>query len=420
VLWSVNSLVASMAHNSTNDPVVPGSSQRRSRLGRPSTMRVVNRTIVADAIREHAPLSRADVARLTAISAPTVSAIVAELIRDGLVRELSEEPSQIGRPPRLLVFNENAFYIGCDLSISKTVRIGLVSANDKVSDVQALKYEVSSPKAEYIADLIAGYVHELTHQRSHVRLLGLGVGAPGVTDIEAGLVRWAPTLGWREVPFTDLLSARLDIPVIVDNDVNLALIGEVNQGAARRAQHAIFVAFSDGVGGAVLMDGRLYRGRGEAGEVGYMVTDTFGPRDDLRSFGSTERRIFRLLANECTRVGISTDGLEWQTATVANLLVANDGNLRLTQDTRAALIDTIAAALASMTALLNPEVVVLAGWIEHLGYELLLELETKLQRLVPTTPTLRFSELGLTATIVGSAISIRHASTESTHIMGAT
>lgn len=393
---------------------------RKARLGHPTTMRIVNRTIVVDTIREHEPLSRADVARLTSISAPTVSAIAAELIRDGLVRELSQQPSQVGRPPRLLTSNENAFYVGCDLPTNNTVRIGLVSASDKVSGVQTLKYEGSLPEPEDIADLIAGYVDDVTRKCSHVRLLGLGVGVPGVTDIAAGVVRWAPILGWREVPFADCLSTRLDIPVLVDNDVNLALIGEVNQGAARQAQHAMFMAFRDGVGGALLMDGRLYRGRGEAGEVGYMVTDTFGPQDNLQSFGSTERRIFRLLANECRRAGISADGLEWKTATLASLLVTDDGTLRLSQDTHAVLIDTITAALASVTALLDPEVVVLTGWIEDLGSELLLDLETKLQRLVPTIPTLRFSELGPIAAIAGSAFRVRCASTKSTHIMGAT
>jgi len=318
----------------------------------------------------------------------------------------------------LLTFNDNAFYVGCDLSRSKIVRIGLVSLSDEVSNVHVVEYESSSPTPEAIADLIAGCVEDLAHQRGHAHILGLGVGVPGVTDVGAGLVRWAPTLSWREVPFAGCLSARLDMPVIVDNDVNLALIGEANQGAARRAQHAMFIALSDGVGGAVLIDRRLYRGRGEAGEVGYLLTDTFLPHDDFRSFGSTERQIFELLAEECRRAGIGIDGLEWQTATLASLLVADDGTLRLTQETRTALINMIAAVLASTTALLDPEVVVLAGWIENLGGDLLLELGTNLQRLVPTTPTLRFSELGPIATIVGGAFSVRSASTESTHIIG--
>ena len=73
------------------------------------------------------------------------------------------------------------------------------------------------------------------------------MGAPGATDVATGIVQWAPNLGWRDVHLAELVSRRLDIPTVVDNDVNLALVGEVNQGVAAQAEHAVLISFRDGV-----------------------------------------------------------------------------------------------------------------------------------------------------------------------------
>lgn len=391
---------------------MPSGADAALHRGRPQTLRVINRTTILDALRHNAPVSRAELARLTSISAPTVSSIVETITAEGLVHEVGPGETATGRRPRLLALNPNAVHVGVDLSTSGTVRIGLVGLGDELVRVDDLDYERGEASADAVTELIGGYIRSLALD-GVLQVLGIGAGAPGVTDIETGVVHWAPALGWREVPLAETVRAHTDLPVFIDNDVNLALIGEVNQGAALQARHALFVLFREGVGGAVLADGRLYRGRGGAGEVGYLVSGPVERGADLRVFGYTEDRLLNLLADQCKRRGIGIRGHARHAEILAGLLIDEQGALRLDEDLHAALVEVVAAALASAAALLDPEAIVLAGWIEALGATILDELGEDVARLAPAPMTLRFSELGPNSVIVGAGLEARRVSTES-------
>lgn len=387
-----------------------------SRPGRPAAMRILNRTIVMDTIREHGALSRADLARLTSISAPTVSAIVSDLIDEGLIREQGRTQASLGRPGRLLAFNESASYVGCDLSSRGIIQLGLVDLHDHVVEVRSLEYEPISPEPHDIVEAVGRYVDRVS--AGGLRVRGVGVGSPGVIDADLGRVRWSPALGWNDVALAELLRARLAMPVVVDNDVNLALLGEVSQGAASQARHAVFVVFTDGVGGALLINGEVYRGRGAAGEIGYMVTKVAPAHPGLGSFDLLERRVFDLLADACRQAGFDTSGLQHGISVLVNFLLTEAGDLQLSAGTREALFDAIGGALASVSALLDPEVIVLSGWVRHLGDALLTQLTSRLA-LTPNRPSLRFSDLGSVAVVVGGAVSARRATTEALHMVAA-
>ncbi len=391
-------------------------SRRRSAShpGRPAAMRILNRTIVMDTIREHGAMSRADISRLTSISAPTVSAIVSDLIVEGLIREQGRSKSSLGRPGRLLAFNEGASYVGCDLSVRGTVQLGLVNLHDHIVEVRSLEYESISPEPHDIVEAIARYVERVAD--GGVR--GVGVGSPGVIDLERGLVRWSPALGWDNVPLAELLRSRLSIPVVVDNDVNLALLGEVSQGAASEARHAVLVVFTDGIGGALLINGEVYRGSGAAGEIGYVVTNVGAPHPGPRPFGLVERRVFDLLAGECKSAGFDTAGMQRGMSSLVNVLLSETGQIKLSAGTRESLLDTLGSALASVSAMLDPEVIVLSGWVRQLGDCLLPQLGARLA-LTPNRPSLRFSDLGPIAAVVGGAVSARRATTEALHMVAA-
>jgi predicted NBD/HSP70 family sugar kinase len=375
--------------------------------------------MVFETIRANAPISRAEIARLTTISPPTVSSIVADLLDDGLLRELPVSASDGGRPPRLLAFSDDVVYVACDLSTSNVMRIGFVNLGDQVASVRSLDYHGESADPELVARRLAEEIGVWLGDRGHgAQVRGIGVGAPGVTDISTGVVRWAPNLGWRDVPLAGLIADRVGIQTVVDNDVNLALVGEVNQGVASNAQHAVLVSFRDGVGGAVLIDGRLYRGRGDAGEVGYMVT-RWPEVEQVRSFGSTERRIAELMAEECKARGIDVSALEHETNTMVNLLLDGGEELVLRSRRERELTRLIASLVASIVALLDPEVIVLSGWIENLPATRLAQIREATGRLVESVPPLRVSELGYTATLAGAGISAHRASTDMTSVVHA-
>ncbi|WP_285288968.1 ROK family protein [Alloacidobacterium dinghuense] len=132
-----------------------------------------------------------------------------------------------------------------------------------------------SRDANVIIDLIRSGAEELLRQADVPRsaLKAVAAGAPGVTNVEAGIVvATSYLLGWRNVPLRDLLEAAFEVPAAVDNDVNLAAIGEYWAGAAKGVRDFVFLAVGTGIGAGIILDGKPFRGMDwSAGEIGYML-----------------------------------------------------------------------------------------------------------------------------------------------------
>jgi glucokinase len=125
-------------------------------------------------------------------------------------------------------------------------------------------------------DIFVGAVEEVRAAAPDVQAVGFGI--PSLVEWETGVSRWSNHLPLADVPFRDLMSERLGLPVVVDNDSNLALLAEHRRGAAREARHAVLVALGTGIGSGLLLDGRLYRGAtGVGAELGHVVLDLHGP-----------------------------------------------------------------------------------------------------------------------------------------------
>jgi glucokinase len=125
-------------------------------------------------------------------------------------------------------------------------------------------------------DIFVEAVEEVRAAAPDVAAVGFGI--PALVDWESGVSRWSTHLPLEDVRFRDLMSERLGLPVVVDNDANAALLAEARFGAAREASNAVLVALGTGIGSGLLLDGRLYRGaNGFASEIGHMVVDLDGP-----------------------------------------------------------------------------------------------------------------------------------------------
>lgn len=225
-------------------------------------------------LRRHSPLSRADLVRLSRLTAPTVSAGVAKLQRRDLVIELGPGSSSGGRPPGLLEFNaRHGYVIGVDIG-GFSMRVALADLNGAVLGRReaALRADCT-PKA--VTEMIRAAVLQLRQQHKvpAKKVLELVAGAPGITDVKAGRVLSAPNLtDWHDVPFRDLLQNETQIPAIIENDVNLGALGESWQGAARGVANFVFLAVGTGVGAGIVVNNMLHRGANwSAGEVGYML-----------------------------------------------------------------------------------------------------------------------------------------------------
>jgi glucokinase len=126
--------------------------------------------------------------------------------------------------------------------------------------------------------------------RSSGRPVAIGVGAAGMVDFAAGVMRWAPNLAWRELPIRDRVSEQLELPCVVDNDANAAAWGEYRFGAARGYRHMLMVTVGTGIGGGIVADGVLYRGaHGFAAEIGHVIVEPGGPQCGCGNRGCWEQ-----------------------------------------------------------------------------------------------------------------------------------
>ena len=128
-----------------------------------------------------------------------------------------------------------------------------------------------------IGESLGAALTEAGRQRSD--LSAVGVASPGAIEFDRGVVSEAPQLpGWRDVPLRDLLQERLGLPVLLDNDANAAAFGELTFGAGKGSRHLIYLTISTGIGGGIIIDGQLYRGKhGAAAELGHIVVAMGGP-----------------------------------------------------------------------------------------------------------------------------------------------
>jgi predicted NBD/HSP70 family sugar kinase len=253
-----------------------------------SLIRSINRSAVLDLLQQESPQARATLARRLGMSLPTVMRIVDELIAEDLLR-VGRSESTGGRPGALIELNGAGYaVIGVDLGGSKMF--------GAVTDLSGnLSHETYLPHdgqgAENCLDRLCDLIQKLIEapRPPGQRLRGIGIGAPGITRSPEGIVLWSPQLNWRDLPLKDILTDRFKLPVFVENDVNLAALGEWGFGAGKGARSLVLLAVGTGIGAGIVLDGAVYHGAHQAaGEVGYLLPgpDFLGRRYD--GFGAFE------------------------------------------------------------------------------------------------------------------------------------
>lgn len=231
-------------------------------------------------------------------------------------------------------------------------------------------------------DIFADAVEEIRAAAPDVEAVGFGI--PALVERETGRAAWSNHLPLEDVPFRDLMSERLGLPVFVDNDSNVALLAEARRGAARGRRHAVLVALGTGIGSGLLLDGRLYRGaHGFGAELGHLVVDYQGEQDcpgacpgrgclEVLAAGNRIGRDGRAMAElrpdsalgRRLAAGKDVDG-----AIVTEL--AHDGD-EAAREVLATVGQRLGYGLVSVVNALNPEVIVIGGGAVAAG-EMLLE-----------------------------------------------
>lgn len=388
------------------------------RTGDATLLRRVNESAILDLVREDGPISRSEIARRLHLSASTVTRIVNVLIGEDLLLESEEGNSSGGRRPILLTLNHRS-----SLIVGVYVGQNMLGA---LADLQGTILErrvVPSQPGEEGVDQLEGLIRELIDaaEQLGIRVRGVGVGAPAVTDFANGVVRWAPALGWRDLPLRQMLEEALGVPVFVENEVNLIALGESWRGAGQGMRNLLCISLGAGIGAGLILDGRLYRGtRYASGEVGYIVPDRtflggtcdrYGCLESLAgSDGIVQRTLSRLDGDSSSPLSALIDEDPALLTVEKVLAAARDGD-GLAREVVAETVDYLSIAVANLACILDPDRIVISGELADFGELFIEPILERIGGLVPELPELVVTELKMDAPVLGAvAIALRQTS----------
>lgn len=357
-----------------------GSSNARYAGDQPA-LRQRNLAALLDLLRRYGVLTRTDLAQITGLNRATITRLVRELIGSNLVCEDGVQASPTGRPAIPLRLNAQAgTIIGAEIGFPTVSAI----VTDFTPTIHARFEETMLPNASQDAVLeqamrVFSAAYDVARQQSE-RVFGLGLGVPGLVDTVTGTLLFAPNLGWSDVPLKQMLEARLNIPVFVDNVASVSALGESYFGAAQNHNNVLYLSTQGGLGGRIVTHGDILRGTsGFAGEVGHMtVTDT-GRRCNCGRVGCWETHASQmaLLQRVRERLAGGEASLLREMAhdpaqiTVAMIVDAADQGDRLAQSALTEIGHWLGVGLANLINMLNPDLVVIGG-VLSLGHRWLL------------------------------------------------
>jgi glucokinase-like ROK family protein len=388
-----------------------------------NTMREVNRSLVLSLVKEGGPVSRASIARSTTLAKPTVSAIVDELIADGLVHEIGPGSTAIsgGRPPILLEFNARSqLVVGVYVGARRTT----VAVSDAAGEEIARRQWPTS-RAPAV-DTLRGVATEVLSAIAAAslpgaRLAAVGAVVPGLTDFHTGVCLLAPNLNWRDVPVRDLLSEALQAPVYVHNAGQAAAVAENIEGSGGRVDDLALLYAGTGLSAGVISDGRVFHGRaGLAGEIGHNAVPgshepcncgKVGCLETVASAPAIVRAVNRAIVAGEPSVLAERPGFDVHDVALA----AEEGDALATR----AIADAgayLGLAASWLINAYNPAVMVIGGGLMPIGEPLLKPLREALERhtLAPALHSLeiRESELGPDAEVRGAVLlALQHSET---------
>jgi len=256
-----------------------------------------NDSLVLSIIRHRGPISRADIARVSNLTASAVSYITNKLIDAGMIIEHETGQSSGGRRPILLKNNPDILNVIVVHLSSKQVRGYLVNGDLEI--VEERKHPLSKSKMpdEAVIDLMISTISELK-QVAKSQIPGIGVVVRGPVKSKDGISIFAPNLGWRNVPIKYIVEEKIGIPTFVENDTRAMAIGEFYYGRKQYIENMVFLKVGYGIGSGIFLDGKLYRGLGDsAGEIGHTTIDVDGPLCSCGNYGC-----FEALASESALV----------------------------------------------------------------------------------------------------------------------
>ena len=378
-------------------------------MSMPAAVRHFNERRLLEALFRRGPLSRADLGRELGLTRSTAGNLVTNLaqvglLRDGVVADTKTNGEiRPGRPGSLVELNgAHALFLGAEIGVGRIRIVGMDLRAAIVCRTQT-SFDPERCDPEDVAELLAREVERLRPWTDPARIRTLGIAVAGLIAQERTVIR-APFLRWRDVPVASLLEARLRgfLPIIAENDANAFALAELFQAAVAPPRDACFLLLDVGVGGGIVCNGELVRGRhGSAGEIGHLPLGLGDetPRsmlpESLESYVGTET----LLINYRQHGGKEQN--------LQNFIAAVEQGDSVAMTTLNTWAERLGRSLAILAAVLDPERFVLAGPAAALLKQCGHAVERSVRsHLLPSQklPTIAVSGLGENAPAIGAAL----------------
>ncbi|MDJ0331790.1 ROK family transcriptional regulator [Planococcus sp. S3-L1] len=358
-------------------------------------MKSMNKSIILNKIRKDGPISRAQIARDTKLTPPTVSSNVKELLEQSIVEEQDLGESLGGRKPTMLVINNEAFtIIGVDAGPES---IECIRANlaGKVLKRSETKLQLPIDNDQFIAALKSCIASCLD---STDQVIGIGVAMHGVVDRATGTSLYAPNLGLANIPIKEQLEKEFGLEVKVENDARAMALGEYWFGNHGELASMLAVNIGSGVGAGFIIDGKLYHGATDiAGEVGHMTIDLHGEicecgnQGCLQTFVSGPAIARKATGQNLTAEKVFEQAVAGDESSIANFKAAGKA---------------LGVGLTNLIHIVNPGKIVLGGGVSKAQQFILPEVRQTIQAsaLTPAASAtlVEISKLGDDATVIGA------------------
>lgn len=383
----------------------------KSQIARTNTIRDINKQIVLTYVRDLAPISRADIARQTALQRSTVSAIIDDLQIDGLIEESGIGDSTGGRKPTLLKLKTGVpVAVGVDI----TPRDTTIALADLAGRVLRKETFSTSPDVDFMSAQIIEKVEKyVLENKKHP--LEVGISVPGVADQTTGKVRYIPYFQWSNWDIAKRINDKTGLHVTVENDANAIALAELWFGdeTARKARNFIAVWVGEGIGTGIIFDGQIYRGeKGAAGEFGHMIIGenapvecSCGSRNCWEAHASEKAAIARyqnLIKNRASKNGKVQKNVEINMEQLITL--AHAGEPEAVQ----ALMETakyLGIGISNLIIGFSPQAIIVSGTIAQAWDLIKAEIESLAERSVRqvlSQTIIRASSLNGSPTLMGS------------------
>lgn len=319
-----------------------------------ATVRQLNMSAILRLLRDRGTLARADLAKELGMTRNTASNVVAELLRAGLVMETEYRREGTGRPGLLLeLAPSGGFAVGAEIDIGRVIVV-VVDFKGKMLWEESARIGGQQTQAETIATAEHLVREALAWGRGeNLNPLGIGLGLAGLVDAERGRLVYAPTLGWRDIPFQSMWAETFGVPVLLDNEANTSALGYHTYTNPSKARNLAYLSIGMGMAAGFMLEGRLFRGSGGfAGQAGHMK---IRPEGEPCTCGDRGCWV--------TEVGLpalirKTGGTAGDLGTIASRLRGGDAALAKSIDGMA---DMLGLGIVNLVNLFNLDSVVLGG-----------------------------------------------------------